>query len=66
VSDHFEDTSGRECHACGARLTSWYCEVCGDDSLDAIERAYVAELATPWRSLSPVRRRVVVESPLAA
>lgn len=43
------EAAPRECGECGARLSYWYCEVCGGDTLDTVARAYVTELATPWR-----------------
>ncbi len=50
MSEHEHEIDRRECSRCGALLSMWFCDACGSDSFDSITEAYVAELATPWRT----------------
>lgn len=64
MSDHEVESDRRECRRCGALLSMWFCDSCGSNSFDTVTDAYVAELASPWRSTDGGRRSP--ELPLAA
>ncbi len=66
MSDYEYESDRRECRRCGALLSMWCCDACGSDSFESVTDAYVAELASPWRSLESPPRPPAPEFPVAA
>ena len=63
ISRHATERTPRECRGCGATLSGWWCDACGGNSVETVARAYIAELAAPWRSAESARRRAEAAEP---